>query len=375
MSYSVANGLSVTLIFGKAEFPLDANNRLKMMHIVESVQLQVPQLTLEIVDTTSFLEKLGLQDGMPISISLSQGGQIFQNLKFRLFSYKASRENYSMLYRISAYLDVPKYWLGLSQGVVRGTSAEALAKIASDCGLTYNGITTNDSQLWTSGCSKYYQWAKYIADRGYASTTSCMVLGITLLKYMIYTDIMNLPDPQVVLRALNTQADSEYLVNSYKVSASPGLGVSNGGYYTTRVTQSVVKDNYTDKIDKVEVKNNVNSPAINTTVRTLIGQKQIITYSPIDCGNASDMHENALYQNYRLKSLFTVNGDFIVSRPCPLTLCVPFNFYAVNSDGTTSEKDSGTYITCSRVLYINEGNYFEKIAASRIGTNAEYYAN
>lgn len=375
MSYSLSGGLSVSLAFGSAEFPLDANNRIKKLHIVESVQLQVPQLTLELIDTTNFLEKLGLQDGLPISVSLSKDGQIFQNLKFRLYSYKSYRENYVMLYKISAYLDVPKYWLGLAQGVVRGTSAEALAKIASDCDLIYTGISTNDSQLWTSGCCKYYEWAKYIADRGYASTSSCMILGITLLKNMIYTDIMNLPDPQVVLRALESKSDSEYIVNSYKVVANPGLGVSNGGYYTTRVAQSVIKDTYYSTITQVEVKNTVNAPAINSTVRGLIGSKQIVQFSPIDCGNASDMHENALYQNKRLKLIFTVTGEFVIHRPCPLTLCVPFTFYAINNDGTTNEKDSGTYTTCTRVIYIEEGNYFEKISASRIGTNAQYYAN
>lgn len=375
MSYSIDKGVSISLVFGKAEFPLDANNRVKSLHIVESVQLQVPQMTLELIDTTGFLEKLGLQDGLPISISLSYSNQVFQNLSFRLYSFKTNRENYAMLYTISAYLDIPKYWLSLSQGVFRGTSAEALAKIASTCELSFAGVPTSDSQLWTSGCTKYYEWAKYIADRGFATNTSCMVMGITLLKCMIYTDIMDLPSPKIVLRALNTTSDDELPVSSYKVTASPGLATTNGGYYTTRITQSIVKDTYTDKIDKLEVKSNVNAPAINATVRALIGPKQVVTFGPIDCGNASEMHEHALYQNTRLKSLFTVNGEFVVSQPCPLSICVPFNFYAVNPDGTNSEKDSGTYITCTRVIYINEGNYFEKIVASRIGTNALYYAN
>lgn len=376
MAYALSNGLSVALIIGQAEFPLDAVNRIRSLHMVESVQLQVPQLTIELIDTTGLLEKIGLQDGMPITISIKQKSVVLQTIPFRLYSYKPIRENYAQLYNITAYLDIPKYWFGLAQRPFRGTSYEALAVIAAECGLSYIGTYTNDSQLWMPNCLKYCEYAKYISDRGYVSNMSCMVLGITLLKTMYYVDIMNQSSPTVVLRSLDKASDSEYPVASYKVSGFSGSAVTNGGYFTTRVSPSIVLDNgYYNSINRVEVKQNVNSPQINSVVRNMIGNKQIINYGLIDCGNASQMHEAAIYQNSRLKSLFSITGEFVLTNPCPLTLCIPFTFYATNADGTAQPKDSGVYVTCSRTIYIAEGNYYEKISASRIGTNAEYYSN
>lgn len=375
MSYALSNGLTISIYFGKTEFPLSTSNRITQLHIIESVQLFVPQLNLSLVDTSKFLEKLGLQDGMPISVSISNKGTVLQTLDFRLFSFSAKKENYSMQYKITAYLDLPKYWNGLAKTIIRGTSSEALSAIASECGLSYIGAPTSDSQLWTPGCSKYCEYAKYIAERGYVSEGSCMVLGITMLKGMIYSNIMDLAKPIVTLRALNTNSPNECLVSSYKVSAASGMNVANGGYYSTRVKQSVITDAYSDKVNTLTVKNNVSSPAINSYVRDMF-EKQVITYAPIDCGNVSEHFENAIYQNKRLKALFTVNAEFICVGTTPVTLCVPFNFYAVDSSGQPDEKDSGVYVTTARILYVDESSrYYEKILASRIGTNAKYYAN
>jgi hypothetical protein len=375
MSYALSNGLSISVYFGKAEFPLSTANRITELHIIESVQLYVPQLNLSLVDTSKFLEKLGLQDGIPITISITNKGTTLQTLSFRLFSFSAKKENYAMKYKITAYLDLPVYWNGLATKTFRGTSSDALSALASECGLSYIGAITSDSQLWTPGCSKNCEYAKYIAERGYASETSCMVLGVTMLKGMIYANIMDLADPIITLRALNTNSDDECLVSSYKVSAASGMNVSNGGYYMTRVKQSVVADAHTDKIESVTVKQNVSSPSINSVVRGMFN-KQIITYAPIDCGNVSKHFEDAVYQNKRLKGLYTVNAEFICVGITPLTLCVPFNFYAVDSEGKPDEKDSGIYVTTARILYIDDSSrYYEKILASRIGTNAKYYAN
>lgn len=375
MSYNLSNDLTVAVYFGRTEFPLDANNRLISLHITESVQLYIPQMKLELTDSSGFLERLGLQDGSPITVSISSQGQIIHSMTFRVFSFKIYKENAVQAYSIQAYFDIPKYWLGLAEIQHRGTSHEALQKIAADCGLEFAGVQTSDHQLWTPGCTKNADYAKYIADRGYVSNTSCMVLGINLKKQMIYFDIMNLNPPTVVLRSLETKSDDEYIVPSFKVSYYSGMNVLTGGYYTTQVSQSAVKSKAMNSvIDRVEVTSNVKAPMVNTTVRGLFS-KQIIRYLPIDGGNVSDNYDKALYQNRRLKSMFTVNGEFLLNRPSPLTLCIPFTFYATTENGEPSIKDSGVYITCAKILYIANGIYTEKIAASRIGTNANYYAN
>lgn len=374
MAFSLSNGLSVSLRLGDAEFPLDTVNRIKMLHIVESVQLQVPQLTLELIDATNLISRIGLQDGLPISISISNQNVILQDLTFRLFSYKPEQENNVQKYTITAYLDIPKYWFGMARSSIRGTSSDALAQIAQTCGLDYTGIATNDSQLWVPGLKKYSSFARYIAERGYATASSCMVLAINLMKSMVYADIMNQPVPVITLASMNTANENDYPVIDYNISSYSGGGVTNGGYFTTRVCSRIHVDQppVSSIIETVNVNQNVNAPQISSIVRGLIGTRQVVNFGLIDCGNASEKHDAALYQNYRLKSLFTINADFVLSMPCPLSVCVPFQFNATDNSGQPNVIDSGIYITCSRVIYLNGANYFEKIAASRIGTNASY---
>lgn len=374
MAFSLSNGLSISLYLGDAEFPLGTINRIKMLHIVESVQLQIPQITLELIDAANIISKIGLQDGLPIGISITNQGVVLQSLHFRLFSYKPFQENDVQRYQITGYLDIPRYWFGMAQSSIRGTSADALAQIAQICGLDFNGISTNDSQLWVPSLRKYSDFARYIANRGYATTSSCLVLAVNLLKTMVYADIMNQPTPIVTLSSMKTANDSEYSVIDYSISGYPGGSVTNGGYYSSRVYSRIIEDQkpITNTIETVEVNQNVNAPQISSIVRGLIGTRQVVTFGNIDCGNASEKHEIALYQNKRIKSLFTINADFILSTPCPLSVCVPFQFNATDNSGQPNVIDSGIYITCARIIYLNEANYFEKISASRIGTNASY---
>lgn len=376
MASSLSNGLDISLMFGEAVFPLENNNRISKLHIVESVQLQIPQLTLELVDAINLIDKFGLQDGTPITISLSRQGTIIHTLTFRLFSYKVEQQNYVQIYTITGYLDIPKYWFGMAQASIRCTSTDALKQIANDCGLSFVGVPTSNSQLWMPNLNKYCDFAKYIADRGYASVSSCLVLGITLMKTMIYADIMNLASPSVVLRSYGEGAETDYLVSNYKINGYSGSSVTNGGYRSTRVATTLLApavDQCHSIINETVVNQNVNSPQINLIVRNLIGERQVVKFGNINCGNASEQHENALYQNYRLKTLFTINAEFVLGQPCPVTLCTPFQFNAFDNEGQPSVKDSGIYVTCARIIYIENANYFEKIIASRIGTNAAYY--
>ena len=377
MAYSLGNDLEVSILFGEAEFPLDNTNQLLFLHASENVKLFVPMLVISLIDSQGFLERMGLQDGLPITVNIISKGTVLQAMTFRLFSYRTIQQGESLCYTIEAYFDCPKYYLGLAKRSIRATSSAVLSQLAVESGLSFLGVSTNDSQLWIPGRRKTCEFARYVASHGYLSQSSCMAVGVTLRGALVYTDIMNVKSAGFRLVSNQEKSDEDskaYTVIQSKVQGSPGLGVATGGYYTTTVKQSLMDMSPTADISQVEVKRQVKSPAINTIVRSQISDQRL-TFAPIDCGNVSDHYNEAYYQNTRLKKLFTINGEFVLNKPCPLMLFVPFEFEAMTQKGDADPVNSGTYITTGRIIYIKNGIYYEKILASRIGTNASYYAN
>lgn len=378
MAYSLGNDLELSILFGKAEFPLENTNQLLFLHASENVKFYVPMLVFALIDSQGMLERMGLQDGTLITVNIISKGTVLQAMPFRLYSYHTQQQGESICYTIEAYYDCPKYYLGRYKNTFYGSSSTLMQVLAADAGLSYVGATTNDLQLWVPGRRKSCEFARYVASHGYLSATSCMALGVTLRGSLVYSDIMNTKSVGFRLTANQEKGDEDsqaYTVIQSKVSGSPGLGMATGGYNTITVKQTLMDFfNPQSDIARMEVRQQVKSPSINTAVRSLIGEQRV-TYAPIDCGNVSENYNEAYYQNVRLKKLFTINGEFVLNKPCPLMLFVPFEFEAMTQKGDADPVNSGTYITTGRIIYIKNGVYYEKILASRIGTNASYYAN
>ena len=70
MAYSLGNDLELSILFGKAEFPLENTNQLLFLHASENVKFYVPMLVFALIDSQGMLERMGLQDGTLITVNI-----------------------------------------------------------------------------------------------------------------------------------------------------------------------------------------------------------------------------------------------------------------------------------------------------------------
>ena len=376
MSYNLQGNIAISLRFGNAEFPLNSLNYVSLLHIRESVKLFVPVLTLELLDSTNILDSVGVQDGLPITVSITKDGVAVQTIPFRVFSFSSNKLPGATMYHFDAYYDTPKYFMSIAANSYHSTSSAAIQQIATACGLESVVTVTNDYQLWTPPLASYASFAQYITRRGYVNTTSCMALGLNTSGILIYSNIMDAVPIGTIYTNQFVPPEKlksfDYNCMSFSVSNMMGLNNATGGYSTYTVGQSITGSSKTAK--SVTVKNNVKSPNINTAVRNIVG-RQRVSYLPIDSGNVHSMYTDAVNQNKRLSRLFTVNLECVLMEPCALTLCNAFNLVAVDDKGNPDIGESGTYIITDRIINIENSHYYEKLCACRIGSNNDYYAN
>jgi hypothetical protein len=110
---------------------------------------------------------------------------------------------------------------------------------------------------------------------------------------------------------------------------------------------------------------------LNTAVRTAAA-RGYQTYGPIDVGNVHSNYERAAYQNMRFANLYSMDVEFLVLTPTPLTLFNKFTFALEVENEKLDPAYSGNYITAAKAIYVQGTNYAEKIVGTRTGTDNAY---
>ena len=107
MAYSLGNDLELSILFGKAEFPLENTNQLLFLHASENVKLYVPMLVFALIDSQGMLERMGLQDGTLITVNIISKGTVLQAMPFRLYSYRTQQQGEEFFHGTSSFLTDP----------------------------------------------------------------------------------------------------------------------------------------------------------------------------------------------------------------------------------------------------------------------------
>jgi len=323
-----------------------------------------------ITDTTKSLDKIFLQDGIPITINAKPFRFSNSTYNFRLFHKKKSFNGAAFVYEVDGYWDAPIYWSGTSVAGIQGTSSTALNTIANACGLIYQGITTNDDQLWMPRNRSYGEFAKMIYQHGYVSDKSYTVAGVDLSGALLYVDANNLPKPTVALVAYQT-VEGMYTVNDYKSVSKAGLNNNLTGYNNTRVTQSQTGANLSTNNEQLSFTWDTTAPSFNTAIKK-DAARGYQTYGPIDVGNVHDNYERAAYQNMRYGNLLSTDVEFLLNTPSSLTLFDKFTFSLETENHKQDPSYSGVYIVAGRAIYVQGATYAEKIIGTRTGTDNAY---
>jgi hypothetical protein len=253
---------------------------------------------------------------------------------------------------------------------MQGTSSEVIQQIATKCGLSFDGISTSDSQLWLPRNRTYAEFARSVCERGYVTDGSYMVLGLDHQGVLHYKDVNNLPDPKVNL-VLGQTIGGSYVVADYMPKTSSGLSNKMQGYQNTRFQQSMISSTLSESHESVTFNPDVSSVLLNQAISQKIGSGYR-SFSGIDVGNVHPSYEKAYYQNKRFAATYSLGVEFLMLTPTDLTLFDKFTFSVDTEAQKTDVSYAGTYTVAAKALYIQGASVGEKILGVRQGTNMQY---
>lgn len=367
MAFGVRDRLYLQLRIGGVDIPLE-DNLIESIHIVENVRIYVPMLTLTIKDATKFLTRNTLLlDGAPIEVTI-EAEKTRSVYYFRLFGFKENLSQGTVRYTIQGYLDVPRYWTESTSTPLRGSVSYALEQIARATGLTYDGLTTADSQLWMPANIRYAEFAREISEHGWVSDTSCCQMAITTNKQMRYRDVSQvLQGNPVQFFSNKDNSDVQTVITDFNVINKSGFFNSASGYKETRIVQSILSQNAVNLKDLRLVKN-TQRLMMSQSIHSGLKQNKVV-FSPIDVGNVSETYERALYQNRRLSNLYTFGLEFVTPRPVTANLLDVVNCELAKPGLDGVESYSGKFLLTGKVTYVVGINLYQKCEVFRHGLN------
>lgn len=335
--------------------------------------MKLPTVHFAVSDAQHTLDKVSLQDGIPMTVAIkAQSGQT-KYYSFRKFHHKKVFNGTCFTYEIDGYLNYPTFWTGTSTQSIQGPSSDVMQQIATTCGFQYNGVTTNDTQVWVQRNRTYGEFAKTITERGYIDDGSYLVSGVDPTGTLFYKDVNNLA-PSKINIVLGQLISGSYTAMEYHPIANSGLTNKMQGYQHTRFDQSMVgstAESLSTSYDQITFTPDVPGYYVNQTISQQIstGYK---SFGGIDVGNTHDAYEKAIYQNRRFASLFSLGVEFIMYTPTELTLFDRFTF-AVDTESQKQDVPyAGTYTIAAKAIFITGATYAEKLLGVRQGVNVPY---
>jgi hypothetical protein len=365
MAIGIKDRLQFQLQVNGKEVDLQQNT-LDYFHLVESVRLHLPMMTLQLQDISKFFSRNDyLVDGAPIKITLGVEGKNYI-FNMRLFNHREITNQGVQAYRIHAYLDAPKFWTSSLVDTITGTASYVLKKICDDTGLTYTGENTNDQQIWIPHNRKCTEFTKDVANRAYLSDQACLKMGVTTEKVMKLIDISKLKDMEVKQVFSNIPQSGESLIADWRLVNKSGFFNSVSGYQDSHISQSVIKDDVIVKATQV-VKNSAKL-MMNTAIKSAIGQNRV-QFAPIDVGNVNENYERGKYQNIRLGNLFNTGIEFVTPSIVKAELMEAVNVQLSRPGISGITSVSGKYLVTSKVFYMSNLNFVQKVEVYRHGIN------
>lgn len=367
MAYLVSGQTEISVFIADKEYPLEAINLLNWMHISTTFRHKLPMVGFQILDVQHVFDRIGLLDGTPLRIVIKANGKDSKTFVFRKFNHRREFTGEAYTWSIYGYWDAPKYWTATSIGSKRGTSSSVLSEIANECGLKYDGPSTNDSQLWLPRNRSFSAWAQDIVDHSWVNATSCMALGVDLNGTMRVKNVNDLPAPTQKIIGYTYATDALTAVD-IQISASSGLNNALSGYQNMRVAQSVTSEETQLTIKDLAFTPDVKSPLYNQDLRNTL-QRGAVRFSPIDAGNVHANYERAQYQNTRYRNLFSLGLEALMVDTVDVDLGERITVALQNEANGQDNPNSGVYTVTGHAIYTQGANYAEKLGLARHGTN------
>lgn len=381
----------VSLVIDSVEIS-GSPNAINTIFLSEGNGAAVPALKIILNDPLSqFNSEKTFSDGNLIELNIAKSPTDAQASprKYRIYSTHYSNAYTGPLVTIVGILDAPKYIAAAKREAFKGNSSEALAAVANDSGLTYdgpqnfNGKVPKDQQTWLNVCKNRAMFVLETSRRGWIDEHSCMAAIVTsygVLRYRNLSDVINEKADKIKYAFLyNCVASSEekqkkvYNVRETMDRSSSGFAAHWQNYGSKRVINKL--DGTPDKVDQLQVITPGSYLSLNSEVKKDV-QKARFDYAPIDCGNTHDKFEHAVYQNIKLLALFSEKISVLVDVVTDVQLFDPVIYRQADINEQKQIKTSDIYIVIGKVVQLSGGVFYhERLELARMSLTMKGSAN
>lgn len=347
--------------------PLEIPGLVGEVIIIEHINNVVPTAKILFTDTIGVLSKnLALQDGTKVSLQMG-ADETAPRQKFSIFSATLGSNADREIRTSHLILDAPEYYAKSVRVGINGSSSSAIRKIASDAGLTFDGDSTNDSQVWLGLGVTASNYVRMTADCGYGGDTSFMDVAVTADGKLLYVDVN-----RKIMGGANLQvgaagsSDGDIFadeVKFYASSAFRNIWINYGQYNFFHDVEGEFLENKIIRARKPD-----GYMAINSSVKSGIEYAKIDTFD-YDCGNVHRNYQKAKYQNLRMRLGYTQFCSLLFrDRESKLDLfdVVNVDFWDVVEGDAEKHEKSGKYIVMAKSRVIRGGaRYGERVELMR----------
>lgn len=333
--------------------------------IMESVQSVVPTAAIVLNDTDQLTyQELQLTDGAKFEINIRKESERESDpVTFRLFSDKGSR-NYSSGQTVFAnfIFDAPKYYSKTVRKAKKGNSSDMISEIASDCGLTAKVDATKDEQIWFGAGQTFASFARHIAQHGYVSESSCMVVATNCKGELLYKDLNQIMTGSAVATLYSSTLAPEDDPSALIIAGNKSNSIA--GFTNNWVNYGFLYNKWgitgeDEKYENINAQKREDNLAISSEIKADVEMARL-ELSCFDVGNTHKDYYKAYYQNLRYRALFNDCLSVIVQDYTGAELLDVVEVIigvGVGEDTTAMEASirSGFYIVVAKTKVIRQG--------------------
>lgn len=369
------------LLDGKA--PPSTPNLVRSVHVFENT-FAIPCALVIFADHTNILRSShAIVDGTKITLVLGPDAESASTLTFSVFAVREYDEGGVHMLRVVCALDAPVFLFDTRSFSIRGTSLDALAKVAKFSGLTFDGggLQTSDIMSWVSATCSPKKFANDIAQHMWISEEALPKMFVTADKRMVVRDLNALFDkePKAYWLFNHKPADKRPVYNLHEFKPKSLSGIFNGmSNYGDKLLWSS-SDGKTNELSTVTVKGR-DPLNINSDTRGDIAGARKAYARPTNDINIHDKYMQAYYSNKRQSMTYTETARCLILGGCPEVdlfdiVDVSAGIISASREVKIDDKLSGKWIVIGRTRTFASGMYSEAFLLSRNFTPVEGTSN
>lgn len=363
MMFGVKGQWNAQMSIGGKPFVINPSTVPRLMWF-ENVHQHIPSLALTLIDKTGEFSSIASSgDGVPIDLTLGDGATNETSARFNIQGQPTIQHGsgYNLLH-INAFLDAMPYVRSVVSGLYEGSSSAVLAKIASNVGLSFSGVSTADSQVWLPNNKTLASFVRHVSGRGYIGANNCVMAAVDSLRTLIYADITN---PNSGGETISSGGDGINLID-YEASTTAAVNHNRGYGSTSSFYDAEGTFKEFNKIMVSLFSNVLGISQANVSAIGGLGGRLDNIIRP--AGNTHDKYQEALHQNRRIRSLYNTDLKLLLANVTRTPLlstveAVPYDF----STGKPSPILTGKYILSGRTRSLYRSKYIENLVVTSSG--------